>query len=152
MDADIVAKIDSTYVKALKVRLSDAFYADEGSMIRAIQDHSSFNLIHFDSMFKVDIFIPGPRSIGAIQLARKQPKVIRQEPEEIAYLSSPEDIILAKLDWYRAGGGISDRQWLDVTGVIRTQAQQLDLDYLRNTAAQFQLADLLNRALRETQE
>ncbi len=43
---------------------------------------------------------------------------------------SPEDITLAKLEWYRPDGEISDRQWQDILGVLKTRAGELDLDYL----------------------
>jgi hypothetical protein len=63
------------------------------------------------------------------------------------WLATPEDTILAKLDWYRLGGGVSDRQWGDVTGVMKVQAENLDLAYLRRWADELRLRDLLERAL-----
>jgi len=33
-------------------------------------------------------------------------------------ICSPEDIVLAKLEWYRMGGKLSDRQWRDILGVF----------------------------------
>jgi hypothetical protein len=68
------------------------------------------------------------------------------EPLEVA-LATPEDTILAKLDWYRQGGEVSDRQWRDVLGVLKVQAEALDLAYLRQWATRLRLADLLVRAL-----
>ena len=47
------------------------------------------------------------------------------------YFSSPEDIIIAKLQWYRIGGFVSERQWLDVIGVINVQGDLLDKKYLK---------------------
>ncbi len=59
------------------------------------------------------------------------------------------DIVLAKLEWYRLGGEVSDRQWQDVIGVLAVQAEGLDLDYLRRWAEQLGVRNLLERALAE---
>ena len=67
-------------------------------------------------------------------------------------VSSPEDIILSKLRWYRQGGGVSDQQWNDVLGVIAVQRDKLDLPYLREWAQYLDLSDLLERALTEGRE
>jgi hypothetical protein len=61
--------------------------------------------------------------------------------------SSPEDTILAKLQWYRDGGGVSDRQWNDVLGVLKVQGPALDRAYLREWASQLDLTDLLQQAM-----
>ncbi|MGB8343950.1 MAG: hypothetical protein WCD86_03645 [Ktedonobacteraceae bacterium] len=62
-------------------------------------------------------------------------------------ITSPEDIILNKLEWYRMGGEVSDRQWGDVLGVLKVQGTNLDLAYLRRWAVALNVADLLERAL-----
>jgi hypothetical protein len=46
----------------------------------------------------------------------------------------PEDTILAKLEWYRPGGEVSERQWRDVLGILKTRAGELDLGYMRKWA------------------
>ena len=69
-----------------------------------------------------------------------------------AYITSAEDIVLAKLEWYRMGGEISDRQWRDVLGVLKVQGDRLDLDYLHRMAASLDLTELLARAREEATE
>jgi len=49
------------------------------------------------------------------------------------------------------GNEISDRQWRDILGVLKVQAGRLDMDYLRKWAAELQVADLLQRALKESE-
>ncbi|MGA7195391.1 MAG: hypothetical protein WBW94_17365 [Anaerolineales bacterium] len=64
--------------------------------------------------------------------------------------SSPaEDTILSKLEWYPMGGEVSERQWRDILGVLKTRAGELDLDYLRKWAGELKVSDLLERALKE---
>ena len=66
------------------------------------------------------------------------------------YFSTPEDIILAKLDCYRNGNFVSSQQWRDISNVIRIQGEKLDLDYLRTWASELKLSDLLEQALAES--
>ena len=61
-------------------------------------------------------------------------------------VASPEDIIIQKLYRYKLGDEVSDRQWLDVLGVMKVKKNQLDQDYLRQAAAQMDVIALLHRA------
>lgn len=54
---------------------------------------------------------------------------------------------LVKLEWYRAGDEVSERQWRDVLGMIKIQQDQLELAYLRHWAAELKVADLLEKVL-----
>jgi hypothetical protein len=60
---------------------------------------------------------------------------------------SPEDIVLAKLAWYRAGGETSERQWMDLEGIWRMQGSGLDRAYLEAWAEQMATRDLLRRLI-----
>ena len=76
-------------------------------------------------------------------------QVIATDPDRTAYVATAEDTILAKLESYRMGGDVSERQWRDVLGVMKVQADRLDLAYLRQWAAQLNISDLLERAIKE---
>ncbi len=149
LDVDIVADMKVEHIPALVAALSKEFYADDEMMKDAIAHHSSFNLIHYETAFKVDIFIRKLRAFDQMQLERRRPSVIATEPEESVYVVSPEDIILSKLEWYRMGGEVSDRQWRDILGVLKARAGELDLAYLRKWAGELKVSDLMERALNE---
>lgn len=149
LDVDIVADMRLEHIPPLVSALSQEFYADDEMMRDAIEHHSSFNLIHYETAFKVDIFIRKARAFDQMQLDRRKTSIISTEPEQSVYVTSPEDTILAKLEWYRMGGEVSDRQWRDILGVMKTRAGELDLDYLKKWAKDLNVADLLERALNE---
>jgi hypothetical protein len=61
----------------------------------------------------------------------------------------PEDVLLGKLEWFRTGDEVSDRQWHDILGIVRVQGDALDLEYARRWAHVLGVADLLERAVEE---
>ncbi len=149
-DSDIVAEMRLEHLQPFVAALQDEFYVDDEMIAESIQRNSSFNIIHRETMFKVDVFIPRPRPFLQSQLARAQKQVFIFETEVSAKFASPEDTILSKLEWYRMGGEVSERQWRDVLGVLKTRAGELDLGYLRKWAKELKVTDLLQRALSET--
>lgn len=120
LDTDLIADVKPEHVSALIGEIKDAFYVSEEEITEAILRRGSFNVIHFSSVFKVDIFIPKDRPFDKRQLHNRQLIVVTGTPPRKAYVASAEDTILAKLDWYKLGQSMSDRQWLDILGIIRT--------------------------------
>jgi hypothetical protein len=149
-DSDIVAEMRLEHLQPFVSALQDEFYVDDEMIAESIRRNSSFNIIHRETLFKVDVFIPRPRPFLQSQLARAQKQTFTFETEVSAKFASPEDVILAKLEWYRLGDEVSDRQWRDVLGVLKTQAGELDLEYLRKWATDLKVSDLLERALKES--
>jgi hypothetical protein len=150
LDVDIVADMKLEHIPSLVATLSKEFYADDEMMRDAIEHRSSFNLIHYETAFKVDIFIQKSRAFDQMQLKRRRTSIITTDPEESIYIMSPEDTILAKLEWYRMGGEVSERQWRDILGILKTRAGDLDLDYLRKWAIELKVSDLLEQVLKES--
>lgn len=150
LDVDIVADMRLEHLQPLADVLSPEFYVDNEMMREAIEHHGSFNLIHYETAFKVDVFIPQPRPFDQMQLERRTLATVTTDPKRSLYVTSPEDVILSKLEWFRMGGEVSDRQWRDVLGVLKTRAGGVDLDYLRHWAEELRVSDLLERALTQS--
>ncbi len=150
MDADLVADLRPEHVDPLAQALSEVFYIDPEMMRNALRQQSSFNVIHLETMFKVDLFVAKPRAFDRSQLARRQLHLLSEDPECHAYVTSAEDVVLSKLEWYQMSGGVSDRQWRDVLGVLKVQGERLDHGYMHLMATELGVTDLLERALRET--
>jgi hypothetical protein len=151
LDADMVAEIQLEQVGALVKALGDDFYTDDEMIRDAIHHHGNFNLIHLRTMFKVDVFIRRERLFDRVQFQRKVEQTISVQPEQKVFMTTAEDIILTKLDWYHLGNEISDRQWRDILGVLKVQAGRLDLAYLNQWAAELNVSDLLQRAFTESE-
>lgn len=151
MDVDIIANLKPQHVDRFVAALSEQFYLDEMTVRRTITRRTSFNLIHLETMVKVDIFLPKDRPFDRQQLARRIAEHVVPDSDNALWILTAEDTILAKLDWFRQGGGVSERQWRDVLGVIKTQGDRLDRDYLLQGAAQLDISDLLKRAFQEAE-
>jgi hypothetical protein len=150
LNVDLIADLRLEHVQPLVTRLQDAYCLDEAAIRTAIQRRASCNLIHLETMLKVDIFVLKTRPFdqGAFQRIQ-QHHASQTEPARMLVLSSAEDAVLAKLGWYRMGGEVSERQWNDLLGILTVQGTALDLPYLRHWAADLQVTDLLERALAE---
>jgi len=151
-DTDLVADLRIEHAQPLAQALAGAFYVDVESIRDAIRRHSSFNVIHLETTFKVDVFVRKPRPFDQAQFERRTAQVIAADPECTVYVASSEDTALAKLEWFRMGGQVSERQWRDVLGVLRVQGERLDRDYLHRWAAALGVSDLLEKALRQAEQ
>ena len=153
MDIDIIADIKMEHVEALYLLLEPAYYIDKDMIREAIRHQSSFNLIHFDSMMKIDVFVLKKREFDREAFKRKKLDVQNIEGSRFEYyISSPEDIILSKLEWYKMGGEVSERQWRDIIGVLKVQENNLDMEYLQKWIDRLQLSDLWKKLLDEKSE
>ena len=149
MDVDLVADLKMVHVEPLLQMLGDSFYADAHMIREGIRHRRSFNLLHLETMFEVDIFIPKQRPFDRAQFERRLLQTLDIDLERAAYVASAEDTVLAKLEWYRMGNEISERQWRDVIGVLKVQGERIDRDYMCRMAAELGVVDLLERALQE---
>lgn len=65
----------------------------------------------------------------------------------IVPMATVEDSIISKLEWYRLTDETSERQWDDVSRLVRLTGNALDKDYLAASAQMVGVSDLLLRLL-----
>lgn len=148
LDVDLVADIRHGQIVRFIQELGAGFYADAGMMRDALESGGSFNLIHFASSYKFDIFPLSSDPFHQSQFSRREMRDIVLGGGTIAVpVATAEDTLLMKLVWYRSGGEVSERQWNDVRGIVAVQRQRLDREYLRLWAAYLKVADLVDAAL-----
>lgn len=125
-DIDIV--IGPTRVQLLTLMLefpSDRYYADEQQALQAPANRSQFNVIDFATGWKVDFIIAQDSPYARTAFARR----VRVDiAGTVVCIASPEDVLLAKLQWAKVGE--SNRQLQDAGGILRTQGDKVDLPYV----------------------
>lgn len=152
MDIDILAAMRPEHAEAFAAKLEREFYADAQAIRRATMTRRSFNVIHEETSFKVDVFVAKPGTFDDQQLQRRLLEIVDEGQQRTAYVATAEDIILAKLRWYRLTNETSEKQWDDVRGVVEVQGEKLDRIYLREWAQALGISELLERIFLEVDE
>jgi len=102
--ADLVVDLAPAHVDALVAALGADWYADPDTVRGAIRARRSCNRIHMPSGAKVDLF-PAFEAFHAAQLDRATLEDLALDgPPTSCPVATAEDILLAKLRWYRDGG------------------------------------------------
>jgi hypothetical protein len=143
-DVDVVADIQLKHVHTLVATLQQDYYIDAGMIRGAIQNRSSFNILHNDTGVKVDVFIQKTSPFSQQEMRRAREDVLEVGSRSF-FFASAEDMILAKLDWWKLGGGVSNRQWNDILEMMKEKQAVLDTAYLRQSAPMLGVADLLEK-------
>lgn len=150
-DVDFIAALLPRHVIPFAEKLRPDFYADEELIRASLEYRRPFNVIHMPTAFKIDIF-PATEQFHHAQL--EQATVVKfdffGEPLACRVVSA-EDIVLAKLRWFRESGRHSEQQWRDLTAVVSTSGATLNRDYLRTWATKLNLTELLEKALHDSQ-
>ena len=137
-DIDIVVTLKRNQIEDLVEAMQKDFYIDREMIIEALARNSSFNALHLDTGIKIDFFTQKPREYDRVALQRRITK--------IPAFMQVEDVLLGKLEWYKATDCTSEKQWRDILGLLRFNPD-IDLEYLKHWAAEISVLDLLEQAL-----
>jgi len=140
-DIDVVMALEKSDTVRLINLFSEEYYIDQQAVDRAITQRSIFNLIHQDSVIKVDAIVRKDDAYREEEFARRQRVTIADFE---TWIVSVEDLILSKLYWARDSR--SELQLRDVRNLL-----ELDCDrkYLRSRAQILGVEQLLDELLAE---
>lgn len=148
-DIDFVMDLPMGRVSDLRQALGDDFELDVDMLRDALRRGSCANAFYLPMVLKVDFFGHPHGPFDESEFARRRAVEVR--PSKTLFVKSPEDTVIPKLLWYRDGGEVSDKQWRDIIGVLRSQGERLDDDYTRLWSSRLGVDDLLDRALRDAE-
>ncbi len=150
IDVDMVAGIAKHHIGILMTRLQNEYYIDEVMIAQAVEHGSSFNVIHLETSIKIDVFIQADEPYPRTAMERRREDTLsEQRMSKKVFFCSTEDIILHKLRWYESGGRASERQLLDVLGVVKVQGDSLNKEYLKHWSKELGIFELLLEAFRD---
>src|SRR4030042_3719164 len=142
-DIDIVVEMLEKNIESLAKELLSVdkdVYVSEDAMRQALQNKGEFNFVHPQSGLKLDFWVVKD-SFEKLKIKRAKIKVI--DGEEVSF-SSPEDLIISKLDWYKLSN--STRQLEDIESVLRIS--KVDLEYIKKWASKRGTIDILNKLIK----
>lgn len=138
-DADVLVDLKPADLDRLAAAFPEPdWYLDRLMMEEALATGGEFNAIHGASGTKVDFRVKTNRPADVNRLLRRRRATVAGVE---AWVLSPEDTILAKLEWLKAAP--SGRQESDIAGIIAVQGDELEMDYLRDWAKRLGVRELL---------
>jgi hypothetical protein len=143
-DADIVIDPTSQQIAAFVESLGSDYYVSKEASQQAIQNRSMFNVIDIQSGCKADLIIRKDRPYNLQEFSRRTKANFLGID---VYVLSAEDSILSKLEWSK--GRQSETQYQDASGVLMTQKDSLDFDYLEKWAKELGVKDALKDLFKE---
>ena len=138
-DIDVVADVQERHIKdLLKLFSKEEFYISESSIRDAISRRSQFNIIHPLSGLKVDVIITKEDDFDNNRFERI--KRISPVTDTLVNFSSPEDVIIMKLKYFKEGG--SEKHIRDIASMLKISGDSIDRNYVEKWAQQLNLLDI----------
>ena len=135
-DIDIVIAITPEDVGRISALFRPDYYVSEQNIRESLAHESIFNLIHQESVIKVDCIIRKSSEYRRIEFERRQKISI---VDFTTFIVSKEDLIISKLAW--AKNSHSEVQLNDVRNLLATGYEAA---YLRRWTRELRLDNLLN--------
>jgi len=148
-DFDLVVAMTPEAVDHLAVTFpAPAYYLDSDTARSAIESAGTFNLLSTEEGDKIDFWMLTDSRFDRSRFERRRNEEVLGIPIQIP---SPEDVMLAKLQWSKLAGG-SQRQFVDVLRVYEVQGSALDYEYLNRWADELQVTELWQRVQDESEQ
>ena len=138
-DIDIIVALDRSHIEKISNLFGSDYYVSQEAVTDAIRRKSMFNVIHFESVIKVDFIVLTNTPFAVSEFGRRSPLNLGDFQTTII---SREDLILSKLVWAKDSG--SEMQLRDVRNLL---GRDCDLDYLRTWAEELTVKETLESLL-----
>jgi len=140
-DIDIVVALTPKDADSVVALFEGDYYVPRNAVVRAIANQTLFNIIHSESIFKVDCIVRKNTEYRRLEFERRQK--VQVDDTEI-WIVSKEDLIISKLIW--AKDSHSEFQLRDVKNLLKSG---YDAAYLETWTKRLELAELLKECLDE---
>ncbi|MGR3302054.1 MAG: hypothetical protein ACUZ8I_06060 [Candidatus Scalindua sp.] len=148
-DIDIVTDLKEEQVENFfRFFPEDEFYCDKDMIKAEIKRRGQFNIIDSYSGLKIDIILTKTTPFSKTEFSRRKQGAVF--PDQEAYFTSPEDVIIKKMDFYREGG--PEKHLRDITGILKISYDIIDIDYITKWADSLSLRDIWDAILRRIKE
>ena len=145
-DADIVIAPTEQQLYKFAQALGEHYYISLNAVREAFDNRTMFNVIDSQTAWKADFIIRKDRAFSKTEFQRRSLANIMGT--EI-WVTSPEDVILSKLEWSKDSG--SEQQFSDALGVAMVQWDHLDRDYLLKWAKQLKIESSVEQLLEQVE-
>jgi hypothetical protein len=136
-DIDVVIEPTREQLSALMEYFGEPTYdSDKDDAFDALRRRSMFSVIDRRGIWKIDFIVRKERPFSRREFDRRQKVDILGVS---LYAATPEDMLLAKLEWAKLGE--SERQIRDAAGIIQIQGANLDIDYVERWVATLDIGD-----------
>jgi len=137
-DIDIVVEMTLGNIEKFVALFSPDFYVDKDMITEEVKRGRMFNLIHNDSVVKIDFIVKTPTEYAELAFSRRQ-KITIDSSDAPIWIIAIEDLILAKLNW--AKDSHSEMQLNDVRNLMKS-SKNIDFTYIQRWVKRLDLVSI----------